>query len=122
MTQMEISWKTPSLYSRLKNILWRLREMVRESISGPALRGQTVNGLDLIKKNLERNEPSILIRFILEPNITTIPIVWTNLRSRKIYSNTMTKIILIDGNSSGSLEKNDSILLPQLISPTLLER
>src|SRR5229473_2223818 len=122
MTQMEISWKTPSLYSRLKNILWRLRETVLENISGPVPREQTVSGLVLIKKNLERNEPSTLIKFISGRNITMIPIVWMNLPLRRISFNTMTRIILIDENSNGSSEKNVLILLPQWTSLTLLEK
>src|SRR5882724_12849898 len=122
MMQMEINWKTPSLYSRLKNTLWRLQETALENISGHVLRGQMVNGSDLIKKNWEKNEHSISIKCTLEPNTTTTPIVWTNLQLRKIYSNTMTKIILIDANSSGSFEKNDLILWPQWTSLTLLER
>src|SRR5882724_7758874 len=120
--QMVISWKTPSLFSRLKNTLWRLQETALENISGHELSGQTASGSDLTKKNLERNEPSISIKCTLEPNTTTIPIVWTNLQLRRIYSNTMTKIILIDANSSGSFGKNDSTLLPQWTSLTLLER
>src|SRR6267154_4165554 len=120
--QMVISWKTPSLFSKLKNTLWRLQETALENISGHGLSGQTGNGSDLIRRNLERNEPSISIRCTLEPNTTTTPIVWTNLQLRRIYSNTMAKIILIDANSSGSFEKNDSTLLPQWTSLTLLEK
>src|SRR5258705_13286471 len=122
MMQMEISWKTPSLYSRLKNIQWKLLGTEPVNIFGLELSGQTANGSDLIKKNLERSEPSISIRYILEPSTTMTPIVLMNLPLRRIYSNTMTRIILIDANSSGSLEKNDSILWPQLISPTPLEK
>src|SRR6266436_2367025 len=122
MTQMEISWKTLSLYSRLKNILWKLRETVLENISGLVHSDQTVSGSGLIRKNLERNEPSILIRYISELNITMIPIVWTNLLLRRSYFNTMIRIILIDERCSGSFEKNGLILLPQWTSPILLER
>src|SRR5258705_5034763 len=122
MMQMEINWKTPSLYSKLKNTLWKLRGMVRENISGLAPREPMVSGLVLIKKNLERSEPSISIRYISELSTTMTPIVLMNLPLRRIYSNTTTRIILIDGNSNGSFEKNDSILWPQLISPTPLEK
>src|SRR5882672_540057 len=122
MMQMETNWKIPSLYSRLKNTLWRLQETVLENISGLVHKEQMVNGSDLIKKNWEKNEHSISIKCTLEPNTTMTPIVWTNLQLRKIYSNTMTKIILIDANSSGSFERNGSILLPQWTSLTLLEK
>src|SRR6266478_925605 len=114
MTKSEMLLK-PSLFSRVKNILWKQPETVQDSSSGPSNSVPTANGSGSTQTFWLRNGRSTSTRYTLGPNTITTHMMWTRPPSKEIYSNITTRTICPEKITTGSLRENDLISLHPLI-------
>src|SRR5882762_719689 len=96
----------PSLFSRVKNTMWKPRETVQDSSSGQNNSAQMVNGLGSTQTFWLKRGLNTSTRYTLGPNTTTTHMMWTRPPSKEIYSNTTTRTICPVKITPGSLSEN----------------
>src|SRR5882672_7537891 len=100
-------------YSRLKNIQWRLPEMVPVSFYGPEPRAPMESGTASTPRHWLTREHSTLTKYTSGPNTITIRTTSTPPQSKEDSSNTTTRTTSPSETITGTSSENVSTsLLP----------
>src|SRR5258706_7614778 len=121
-TMKTVIRKLQSLCSKVKNIRWRLPEMVPDSSYGLSNDDQMVSGLASTPTSSLLKEPNILTKSTSELSIITTPTMWIIHPYSGTCSNTTTRTIFQKGIIIGSSKENVLMYVPQWTLPTPLVR